>query len=174
MMRAEKQVMSQTQVVKYAGRGFWAYDVAVGVFVKYLLDAAHESGEADSPWLSEAVSSWRVWAVVSDYGFTLDEHWSPEHRKTFIALAERACAELASRKSIPAEEIVGWSFADDLRIHPRGATEVFTAPVVELGRAMIALLRSELPDAPKGEAWFFGTHAGRCTIRMDSSWDGRW
>ena len=166
--------MSKTQVVKFAGRGFWAYDVAVGVFVKFLLDAAYESGETNSPWLSEAMSSWRVWAVVSDYGFTLDEHWSPEQRKTFIALAERACNELASRKSISAEEILGWPFPDDLRIHPRGATDVATAPVVELGKAMIALLRNELPEAPKGEAWFFGTPAGRGTIRMETSWDERW
>lgn len=166
--------MSKTQVVKYAGRGFWAYDVAVGVFVKFLLDAAYESGETNAPWLSEAVSSWRVWAVVSDYGFILDERWSSEQRKAFIALAEKACNELASRDSISAEEILGWRFADNLRIHPRGATDVATAPVVELGEAMIALLRNELPEAPKGEAWFFGTPAGRGTIRMETSWDGRW
>jgi hypothetical protein len=163
--------VSETQFVKYAGRDFWAYDV-VGVFVKYLLDAANESGDANSAWLSEAVSSWRVWAVVSECGFTLDEHWSPEQRKTFIALAERACTALASRKSIPAEEIVSWPFADDLRIHPRGATEVLTAPVVELGYAMIALLRSELQEAPKGEAWFFGTPVGRSTNKMEPSWGG--
>jgi len=115
-----------------------------------------------------------VWAVVSDCGFTLDEHWSPEQRTAFIALAERARNELTSRKSISAEEIVGWSFVDDLHIRPRGATDVFTAPVVELGRAMIALLRNELPEAPKGEAWFFGTPADRSTIKMEASWDGQW
>jgi hypothetical protein len=166
--------VSKTQFVKYADRGFWAYDVALAVFVKYLLDAAQESGYANSPWLSEAMASWRVWAVVSDYGFTLDENWSAEERKTFIALAEQACTALVRRKSIPAEEITSWPFVDDLHVYPRGATQVLTAPVVELGLAMIALLRSELPDAPKGEAWFFGTPAGRSTIRMDGSWDGRW
>jgi hypothetical protein len=63
---------------------------------------------------------------------------------------------------------------DDLRIHPRGAKEVLTAPVVEFGRAIIALICGELPEAPKGQAWFFGTPNGRSTIRMDSSWNGRW
>ena len=32
--------MSKTQHVEYRGRTFWAYDVALGVFLKYLIDAA--------------------------------------------------------------------------------------------------------------------------------------
>jgi hypothetical protein len=165
--------VSKTQPVTFADRGFWAYDVALGVFFKYLIDAAQASGEANTPWLSEAVSAWRVWAVISDFAVRFDEDWSAEQRKTFIALAEEACAALAARDSISAEEIVTWPFVDDLRIHPRGAKEVLTAPVVELGRAVIALIRYELPEAPKGEAWIFGTEAGRSTIRMDPSWNGR-
>ncbi len=165
--------MSATQFVKYAGRGFWAYDVAVGVLLKYLLDAAQKSGEAHTAWLSEAMSHWRVWAVISEYGFTLDERWSAGERKTFIALAEQACAAIETRNSIPAEEIVSWPFVDDLRIFPRGAKEVLTAPVVELGRAMIALLLGELPEAPEGGAWLFGAPDGRSTIQMNPSWDGR-
>jgi hypothetical protein len=166
--------MSQTISVRWADRGFWAYDVAVDVFLKYLIDAAQASGDANTPWLSEAVSSWRVWAVVPDFGVTLDGRWSAEHRKTFIALAEEVCTALAATDSIPAREIASWTFVDELRIHPRGAEEVLTAPVIELGRAIIALLCGELPEAPKGEAWFFGTPSGRSTIRMDTSWDGRW
>lgn len=165
--------MSKTQAVTYADRGFWAYDVAAGVFLKYLIDAAQES-EAKTPWLSDAVSSWRVWAVISDFGLTLDRNWSADQRKKFIALAEEACAALASRDYIPAKEIVSWPFVDDLRIDPRGAKELLTAPVVELGRAIIALIRGELPEAPKGEAWIFGAPTGRSTIRMDPSWNGRW
>ena len=160
----EKRPVSKKAFVSYAGRGFWAYDVALGVFLKYLLDAAQDSRDANLPWLSEAMASWRVWAVYTDLAFTLDEHWSAEQKKTFIVLVEQACNALASRKSIPAEEIVSWPFVDDLRIFPRGEKEVLTAPVVELGRAMVALLGNDLPDAPKGEAWFFGTPTGRITI----------
>lgn len=166
--------VSKTQAVTYTDRGFWAYDVAVGVFLKYLIGAAQANEGANTPWLSEAVSSWRIWAVVSDFGLTLDAKWSADQRKTLIALAEEACAALATRDSIPAEEIISWPFVDDLRIHPRGANEVTTAPVVELGRAIIALLCGELPEAPKGEAWIFGTPSGRSTLRMDASWNGRW
>jgi len=166
--------VSKTQSVTYAEHGFWAYDVAVGIFLKHLIDAAQASGEASTAWLSQAVASWRVWAVVSDYGVALDRRWSAEQRKTFIALAEEACTALATRDSIPAKEITSWPFVDDLRIHPRGANEVFTAPVIELGRAIIALLCGELPEAPKGEAWLFGTPTGRSTIQVNPSWDGRW
>ena len=139
--------MSQTLSVTYGDRGFWAYDFAVGVFLKYLIDAAQASGEANTPWLSEGVASWRVWAVVSDYGLTLDGRWSAEQRKTFIALAEQARATLATKDSIPAKEITSWPFVDDLRIFPRGANEVFTEPVIELGRAIVALLNGELSEA---------------------------
>jgi hypothetical protein len=156
--------VSKTQFVKYAGHGFWAYDVAVGVFLKYLLDAAESSPEAQTPWLSEAMSNWRLWAVISDFGFTLEEQWSAEERKTFIALAEEACAALATRDSIAAQEIVSWPFVDDLRIHPRGSKEVHTAQVIELGRAIIALVSGELPEAPEGKIWLYGTPAGRGTL----------
>src|SRR5262249_7966540 len=141
---------------------------------KYLIDAAQASGQAKSAWLSQAVSNWRVWAVITELGFTIDEHWSSEQRDTFIALAEQVCAALATRDSIAAEEIVNWHFADDLHLETRGAKNVPTKPVIELGRAIISLVRGELPEAPKGEAWFFGTEAGRSTIRMDPSWNGRW
>ena len=59
---------------------------------------------------------------------------------------------------------------DELRIFPRSATEVPTAPIVELGHAIIALVSGNLPRSPEGEAWFYGTPTGRSTIRMDPSW----
>jgi hypothetical protein len=165
--------VSQTQSITYGDRGFWAYDVAVGVFLKYLIDAAQASREANTPWISQSLESWRLCAVISDYGLTLDRYCSVEQQKTFISLAEEACATLATRDSIPANEISSWPFVDDLRLHPRGAKEVLTEPVIELGRAIVALLCGELPEAPKGEDWLFGTATGRSTLRMDTSWDGR-
>lgn len=166
--------VSQTKSVTYAKCGFWAYDVALGVLIKFLIDAAQESDDANSSWLSEAIADWRVSAAIQDLGFTLDENWSADQRKAFVALMEKACTALESRKSISADEIVSWPILDGERIFPRGAKEVLTAPVVELGRAVIALALGELPEAPKGEAWLFGTHDGRSTIRMNASWDGQW
>jgi hypothetical protein len=148
--------VSQKQFVQNASQGFWAYDVALGVFLKHLVDAAEASDQADLPWLSNAVPSWRTVACISDYGLTLDEDWSAAQQRTFIALAEEACERLASRESIPAKEIVAWLLLDDLRIFPRGATEVYTEPVVELGRAVIALISGTLPEPPIGTVWFYG------------------
>src|SRR5208282_4217849 len=74
--------VAKTQFVNYANRGFWAYDVALGVFLKHLIDAAEASGQADTTWLSSAVGSWRTVACISDYGLTLDSNWSAAQRQT--------------------------------------------------------------------------------------------
>jgi hypothetical protein len=155
--------VSKIKFVKYATHGFWAYDVALDIFLKDLIDAAEESDQTTAPWLSNAISSWRV-SCIPDLGLTLDASWSGAQRQTFVALAEDACARLAKRSSIPADEIVSWPVLDDLRIFPRGETEVLTAPVVELGRAIIALVWGELPQPPSGKIWLYGTPTGRQTI----------
>jgi len=160
-------VVSRTKYIRSGSRGFWAYDVALDVFLKHLIDVAEASDQAKTEWLSAAIESWRV-ACIPDYGLELDPGWSPAHRQTFVALAEEASARLAQRASIPAEEIVGWRVLDDLRFYTRGDTEVVTAPVVELGRAIVALVSGELPEAPSGTVWLFGTPEGRQTIGMKS------
>lgn len=161
---SREAILSQTKFVEYDGRGFWAYDVALGVFLKHLIDAAQASEQADTAWLSCAISDWRIVACVQDIGRTLETGWSLEQRQTFLALAEEACASLATRESIPAEEIVSWPILEDFRIFTRGADEVFTAPVVELGRAIIALVSGQLPEAPEGQIWLYGAPQGRITI----------
>lgn len=153
-------------------RFFWAYDVAAGVFLKHLIDEAEASVHANEPWLSKAVSSWRVQASITEFGLTLEEEWSSAQRAIFIELAEDACKKLEIRESIPAKEVASWPMTDKLRIFPRSATEVLTAPIIELGRAIIALVYGNLPPSPKGEAWFYGTPTGRSTIQMDPSWNG--
>ena len=154
-------LVSKTKYVRYAGRGFWAYDVALGIFLKHLIDAAVASDQAKAPWLAPLVSSWRVTACVGDIGRTVDEDWTPEQRQTFVALAEEACAAIQQRASIPAEEMVDWRVLGGEGIFPRGATEVLTAPVVDLGHAVIALVLGELPEAPMGMNWLYGTSSGR-------------
>jgi len=159
--------MTATKGIEFEGRFFWAYDVAAGVFLKYLIDEAVASEQAGEPWLSDAVSRWRKQAAITECGLTLEEDWSGAQRQTFIELAEAACKKLATRESIPAEEIGNWPpMAHELRIRPRAEKEVLTAPVIELGHAIIALVSGNLPRPPKGEAWFYGTPTGRSTIRM--------
>ena len=48
--------MTATKGIKFEGRFFWAYDVAAGVFLKYLIDEAEASEQAGEQWLSDAVS----------------------------------------------------------------------------------------------------------------------
>ena len=69
---------------------------------------------------------------------------------------EDACARLAKRASIPAEEIVGWPILDNLHIVPRGASEVDTTSIIELGRALIELVSGDLPEPPDGKIWIYG------------------
>lgn len=100
--------MTATKGIKFEGRFFWAYDVAAGVFLKYLIDEAEASEQADETWLSDAVSHWRVQAAITECGLTLEEHWSSNQRQIFIELAEAACKKLATRESIAAKEIASW------------------------------------------------------------------
>jgi hypothetical protein len=159
--------VSKTKYIKYANSGFWAYDVTLSVFLKHLIDAAEASDEARTERLSRDISFWRVVACIPDYGLSLDARWPDMQRQNFIALAEVACSLLTEKTSIPAAEIAAWPLFDDMHIFPRGATEVRTAPVVELGRAIIALISGTLPEAPSGMAWFY-TDTGRETLRMAS------
>jgi hypothetical protein len=133
---------------------------------KYLIDEAEASKQADSPWLSQAVSHWRVQAAITECGLTLEEGWSSAQKQTFIELAEAAGKKLATRESIPAEELASWPLTDKLRIFPRSANKILTGPIIELGRAIVALVSGDLPRPPEGEAWFYGTPTGRSTIRM--------
>lgn len=159
--------MSQTKFVDYRDHGFWAYDVALNIFLKHLIDAAETRlAAANEAWLAEAVSWWRVVAGVGDYGLEIDGAWSESQLDAFVGLADQACQVLALRDRIPADEIAAWPILDDLHIFPRGATEVRTGPVIELGRAIIAIVRGTLPTAPAGTLWLYGTPEGRETIRM--------
>jgi hypothetical protein len=156
--------VSKTKFIRFGDQGFWVYDVAAGVFLKHLIDAAEASDQKHTAWLSECMKQWLLEACVQDYGLDLDTKWSAGQRQTYIALAEEACSRLATRESIPAEEIGNWDLGDNLHIFLRGATEVETAPVIELGRAIIALVSGQLPEPPEGKIWLYGTPAGRETI----------
>jgi hypothetical protein len=156
--------VSKTKLVEYGTQWFWAYDVALGIFLKHLIDASEASDHANASWLRNDISSWQEVACIQDFGLAFDAGMSAAERQTLIILADKACSQLATREYIPAEEIVAWPLVDDLHICPRGATEVLTAPIVELGRAVMALISGELPEAPPGQTWLYGTETGRHTI----------
>lgn len=157
--------MSGTKWVGFGNRGFWVHRVGLGIFVKYLIDAMEASGQAHTPFLAEGIASWRI-APIYDSGFNLEESWTALQRQNFVGFAEQACARLATIESIPAEEIAGWpSFGEEHLFCGSAGGEVATAPAIELGCAIIALIRGELEDAPEGHWWFYGTPEGRSTIK---------
>jgi hypothetical protein len=158
--------MSKTLYVEFRGSGFWAYDVVSAVFLKHLIDAATPHLErAGDGWLSDAVTKWRVNAVISDFGLYLDDSWSVKQIKIFTALATEACETLSGRAAIPAEEIESWQMKDGLCCFSRGMPAVSTASAIRLGRAIIQLVNGTLPEAPPGMWWFFATEDSPTTIR---------
>lgn len=159
--------MTQTRFVEYGSRGFWAYDVALGIFLKYLIDAAsHREEDPTRPWLADAVAWWRIVACVSDYGLSCDPEWSSDQLATFVELTDEACAQLALREVIEPAEVASWHVLDDQTIFLRNAAQVRTSPIVELGLAIRALVTGSLPDAPPGASWLYGSPDGRKTIAM--------
>jgi hypothetical protein len=160
--------MSSTQFVEYRAQGFWAYDVALGVFLKHLIDASSAHDQGRSKWLAEATAWWRVVACVGDYGLEIDSAWSAEQLGVFVELADDACKQLARADVISAKDVATWRVLENETIFLRGAAELRTAPLIELGRAVIALVQGTLPAPPDGTWWFFGTPEGRSTIRMRS------
>ena len=153
--------MTRTQFVEYADQGFWAYDVALGIFLKHLIDAAEANSKTHEPWLEKAVSWWREVACISLYCLRLDDHVPEGQRRAFIALVESACEQLARRETITAEEVASWPLFKDETNMTRGQRDVPTAPLIELGRAIIAVVSGTLPEAPAGTCWYYTTDGCR-------------
>ena len=157
--------MSRTLFVEWRRDGFWAYDVAVGILLKHVIDLANSDMAAEAtPWLAECVEQWRINAVVGDLGLHLDPDWSPEQIRTVVTLLDRACSNLRRSPSISSGEAKSWNLLDGCGILLRGESAFPTAPVVELGRAVRALLNGDLDPAPHGTWWLFGAEGGRSTI----------
>jgi hypothetical protein len=147
--------VGKLSTVNYGDQWFWAYDVSLGVFLKYLIDVAQRSPQANEPWLSELVRGWRLSACITDVGLYLENDWTPEQRRCFVEWAYESCNLIGQRSAIPAAEMLAWRVLDDEGIFPRSTTEVPTAPIVELGKAIIRLISGDRPG-PIGKDWIYG------------------
>jgi hypothetical protein len=164
--------LSKSSFVEYQGdEGFWAYDVALGIFLKHLIDAAEDQAAASGEgWLREEAADWRrVAGLVETIGLDLDgdRTWTTARRNVFVSLVEQACDKLAQREQIPAAEIETCPIFEDLRLSTRGEAVVATAPIVELGRAIISLIQGTLDDPPTNTLWYYGWPEGRLTMPYD-------
>jgi hypothetical protein len=158
--------MSKTRFIEYGGDGFWAYDVAMGVFLKHLIDQACRQVERQTlAWLTDSIDRWRENAVVPDVRLYLDPGWTDDQRRLVRTLIDDACRDLEKSESISAEEAASWKILDGQGIVLRGAAQIPTAPAVELGRAIGLLLEGALPEAPPGSWWLYGVEDGVSTIQ---------
>lgn len=149
--------MSRSMFVQYRDRGFWAYDVVLHVFLKHLIDvAAPRATEPEHAWLAEAVAQWRVYACLTDFGFSINEEWSEDRIELVVSLCEEASGKVGDRESIGSEEIKAWPIHDHMRIDPRDEEQVPTRPVVRIGWAIIGLVRGTLGPPPPNCWWFYG------------------
>jgi hypothetical protein len=157
--------MSKTKYVEFRDDGFWAFDVGLGIFLKYLVDVALPRATlADGAWIGAAIDNWRQVAVIPDIGLEIDSSWSPSQLATLIQLANETCGALATRETLTAEEITSWVLHENLSIIPRGYALYPTTPVIELGPAIVAFINGLLPEAPPGRQWVFGAPGGRTAI----------
>ncbi len=154
--------MTQTHYVSYGDKGFWVYDVGLSVFLKYLIDeAVIYLIDRENPWLDSAVSKWRIVACISPYGISFDDSLPESQIEILMSFIDGACLHLSERKVIPGIEIECWQILDDHKIFLRGASEVHTGPLVELGQAIIQLFSGTLPPDPDGGIYIYGTPSGR-------------
>jgi hypothetical protein len=101
-------------------------------------------------------------------GFRAGRFWAHDVSLSLL-LAETvrvadAGRRLRRRGSITRAEASRWQVLDDEAVIWRGADAVDTAPIAELGDAIVELVRGTLPSPPPGTWWFFGVDDGPRTI----------
>ncbi|MDX6283040.1 MAG: hypothetical protein QOH03_4111 [Kribbellaceae bacterium] len=160
--------MSRTKPVGFgAGAKFWAYDAALAILLAQVIDNVAALPTTQRPsWWSQYEEELRIQATVSDLYFDLAA--CPD-REEFAVLLEQASGQLLNREAVTAEEAAAWTVLGDSAVIFRGPLE--TAPVAELGRALVGLLRGGLAEAPGGSWWFYGAPGGRSTIARRVSGD---
>jgi hypothetical protein len=162
--------MSKTTPVEFRGRGFWAFDVSLSILLAELIDVAEALGsDQRPPWLAGALPTLRVHAVVgADFLFSPDLGLEGGQLDELIGLVAEASRRLRQRRTVTAAEAAQWQVLDDHTVIWRPAAAVETAPIAELGQAIIQLLQGTLPSPPPGTWWYFGLSGGPRTIAMDN------
>ena len=157
--------MSKTVFVQFRGDGFWAYDVVSSVLANFMVAAANKI-ESHNTWLSESIHSWRINAVVSEYGFHLADDWSADQIEVVRKLCVEASESIRKLGDFDAETVESWPQIDGGKICTRGHDIIPAEPVAKLGDAIVALLDGDLPDAPESHWWFYGLNDVTGTIKM--------
>lgn len=150
--------------IEFREDGFWAYDVAVSILLKHMIDRAQLREPCD--WLLECLERWRINTLVSDFGMHLDPAWTLDQCVLVQTVISEAIQELKKVESISADEAAAWRVHDESGICFRGHKQILSAPIITLGQAITNLLQGALPKPPPGTWWFYGISEGTETIRM--------
>jgi hypothetical protein len=157
--------MSATVPVGCRGRNVWARDVSLAILVHEILAAASDT--QDVPWLAGVLDDFRMAAILGADGYLdLDRGLDEEHRERVVGLVEDAMRRLQRYGEISAAEAAAMELAPGQPVRWRGQDKISTTPIVELGDAVVALLRGTLPPAPAQTWWAVGWDGGWQTIRM--------
>lgn len=148
--------MSRSKYVSYGENVFWVFDVELNIFLKFLIDVGIDYlKKHNEAWLSSEIEDWQFIAIVSDIGLGFDCE-SPSHKiKTIIELIQIACQNLSTTEFITATEIENWNILDGKGIFSRGIKKFDTKHLIELGNAIIALLKGNLQTPPNGGMLYF-------------------
>ncbi|WP_225725132.1 MULTISPECIES: hypothetical protein [unclassified Nocardia] len=158
--------MSATKFVEIDGRGFWALDDALDVWLAYLVDQIGDRLHADDAWIADLRDQWVLVAAISDYGITIDFD-TQEHRDRIREFAEAARRVASEVGDVTVDRLRQWLILDDIAVsdgHARRPEGVQLNRILEVADGFIALLDGRLPPDPPAGWWFLGTGEGMSEI----------
>ncbi len=131
----------------YRGRGFWARDADVELWLNELVAAVDDSADAPA-WLREARDWWWIQATVGLTGCVsigMDEHLAgaPDRESLFLKLVRRADERVSSYGLTISAEV-----ANSFGVGGDGATfyaDVDTQPLHAFAVAVADLVRGQTP-----------------------------
>jgi hypothetical protein len=158
--------VSGTTTVRFGDQYFWARDVGLSILVAETIGVIEGLSASERPWwLNAMLRDLRTVAVVPDFGLDVGAEWQGEQVDRLAGWIAEASRRLAARGAVTAAEAAAWQVDGDATVVWRGAAAVDTGPIVQLGRATVALVRGTLPPPPPGHRWFYGDPGGPHTIR---------
>ncbi|GAB4587059.1 hypothetical protein [Nocardia sp. IFM 10818] len=154
--------MSATKFVEIDGRGFWAVDDALDVWLAYLVDQLGNEPHTNDPWLADLRDQWRRASALNDHSTTIDFD-TRQHREQIRACARAARDAAVAAGDVSVDRLRRWLILDDIPVSDgfaRRPDGVQLTRILEVADGFIALLDGRLPPDPPSGWWFFGTGEG--------------
>jgi hypothetical protein len=147
--------VSKTVAVEFRGRCFWAFDVSLSILLRETVVLGARTTDGD--WLGPVLAELRHAAIGgSTRGLDLDLGVTDEQRQVVVRLIEQAGERLSQREFITASEAAQLEIEPGVTVSWRPADAIPTEPIVDLSKALSALVRGTLPHAPAGHWWCIG------------------